>query len=403
MFDRLWRGRRIERIWQGRRIERIWQDHRRVVVASGAIVVVVALLGTGLLLATAGKASPTPSASIVARVASASPTVTDSPTPVPSPGSSETAGPTPLPAGWFYSDLDGVAAPAALSNRLPMAVMIGDYEAARPQAGFSSASIVYESYEEYQEDRYMMVFQEGTARAIGGVRSTRPYFVRWAAEYKSLLGHDGGDTTVRTVTIPAMIANGSIYNMDEGSSGGCAYHRVTTRIAPHNLYTTSADLISCGAAKKYPATYQGAPTRPFVGDSPAAELPLSQTISIPYTNSTASYRFDPSTDSYLRLVNGKLQIDADNTHQVYARNVIVMYQTVSQAPLDYGIERIDIANVGQGKAVVFKEGKAITGTWKKTSDTALTRFYDDSGNEIPLVRGEIFIQSVPPGTAVTYK
>jgi hypothetical protein len=80
-----------------------------------------------------------------------------------------------------------------------------------------------------------------------------------------------------------------------------------------------------------------------------------------------------------------------------------MYQTVSQAPLDFGIERIEIANVGSGKAIVFKEGKAVTGTWKKTSDTALTRFYDDSGNEIPLVRGSIFIQSVPPGTAVTYK
>jgi len=53
--------------------------------------------------------------------------------------------------------------------------------------------------------------------------------------------------------------------------------------------------------------------------------------------------------------------------------------------------------------VVFEEGKAIVGTWKKTSNTALTRFYDSSGNEIPLVRGEIFMQSVPIGTAVTYK
>ena len=62
-----------------------------------------------------------------------------------------------------------------------------------------------------------------------------------------------------------------------------------------------------------------------------------------------------------------------------------------------------MASVGSGKAVVFEEGAAIVGTWKKTSNTALTRLYDSSGNEIPLVRGEIFIQSVPPGTAVTYK
>jgi hypothetical protein len=62
-----------------------------------------------------------------------------------------------------------------------------------------------------------------------------------------------------------------------------------------------------------------------------------------------------------------------------------------------------VANVGSGKAVVFEEGKAINATWKKTSNTALTRFYDSSGKEIPLVRGEIFMQVVPIGTAVTVK
>jgi hypothetical protein len=395
----------FERLWKGRRIERIWQDHRRVVVASGAIVVVVALLGTGLLVAAGGKASPTsaPSASASAGVAIASASATASPTPTPSAVPSGTPAPTPLPDGWAYSDLDGVAAPAALAHRLPMAVMIGDYPAARPQSGFSTASIVYESYEEYQEDRYMMVFQEGTSRAIGGVRSTRPYFVRWAAEYKSLLGHAGGDTTVRNVVIPAMISSGSIYNMDETGSGGCAYHRITTRTAPHNLYTTTADLISCAASFNFPATYRDAPTRPFVDDTPYAGRPTSQLITVPYTNTTSSYRFDPVTDSYIRLFNGAPQLDADNNREIYARNVIVMYQTVSQAPVDFGIERIDIANVGTGKAIVFKEGRAITGTWKKVSDTAITRFFDDSGVEIPLVRGQIFIQSVPPGTAVTYK
>jgi hypothetical protein len=33
----------------------------------------------------------------------------------------------------------------------------------------------------------------------------------------------------------------------------------------------------------------------------------------------------------------------------------------------------------------------------------LTRFYDTDGNEVPLVRGRIFIQVVPTGTDVTYK
>ena len=103
-------------------------------------------------------------------------------------------------------------------------------------------------------------------------------------------------------------------------------------------------------------------------------------------------------------MGGKRQIDPANGQQVTARNVIVMFQALSIDPnSEPGHKRPVVANVGSGKAIVFLEGKAIVGTWKKTSNTALTRFYDSSGNEIPLVRGEIFIQSVPIGTAVAYK
>jgi hypothetical protein len=289
-----------------------------------------------------------------------------------------------------------------MAHRLPLAISIGDNAVARPQSGFSFASIVYQSYEEYGEDRYMMVFQEGTASAIGGVRSARPWFVRWAAEYKALYGHDGGDTKVRTVTIPAM-AN-YFYNMDAGAGGSCPYHRITTRVAPHNEYTNTADLIRCLPSKGYPATYQGPPSRPFVDDTPAASRPATQSLFIPYRTGTVSYQYYPENDSYVRLIDGKLQIDPANNKQVYARNIVVMLQPV---PVDYvdtnGVPRVNVGNVGSGKAIVFKEGKAITGTWKKDSDSALTRYYDDSGKEIPFVRGEIFIQSVPPDMAVTYK
>jgi hypothetical protein len=225
--------------------------------------------------------------------------------------------------------------------------------------------------------------------------------VRWAAEYKALYAHDGGDTKTLTQFIPAM----SKYFYDENASNGgsCPFHRITTRVAPHNEYTNSAALIGCLAKRGYPTTYQGGPGRPFVDDVLPAARPASQSITVPYNTVTVSYQYDPTTDSYLRLLNGKFQIDPANNQQVYARNIIVMFQTVSNDYMNFGIQRIDIGNVGSGKAILFKEGRAITATWKKATNQALTRYYDSSGNEIPLVRGEIFMQSVPPGTAVTYK
>ena len=374
-----------------------------VVVCAFAVVTIVA---AGLLIAVRSgdtaraTASATPSA-VPSGSPSPFPAASDSPTPIPSPSPSGDLSPTSLPAGWAYSDLDGVAAPADLAHRLPLAVSIGDNAAARPQSGFSSASIVYQSYEESSQDRYMMIFQEGTATDIGGVRSGRHFFVRWAAEYKALYAHDGGDTKTLSVVIPAM--QSYFYDEDASNGGSCPYHRITTRVAPHNEYTNTAALIGCLAQRGYPTTYQGGPGRPFVDDTPAADRPASQSITVPYNTVSVGYQYDPSTDSYRRLLDGKLQIDPANNQQVYARNIIVMFQTVSNDYVDFGIQRVNVGNVGTGTAIVFKEGKAITAAWKKTSDAAPTVLYDSSGVEIPLVRGEIFMQSVPPGTAVTYK
>jgi hypothetical protein len=387
-------------------IERIWTGHRKRLVALGAIVAALAIASAALMAFARSSGVPPASASpSSSMLAVASPTstptpisaVSDSPSTSPSPTGSPTLG---LPAGWEYSDLDGVAAPADLAHRLPLGLMIDDYKNARPQSGFSSASIVYQAMIDDSSDRYMMVFQEGTASDIGPVRSARPYFVYWAAEYKALYGHFGGDALALQRVIPAMAGN--IYNEDDLNGGSCPYHRIATRVSPYNAYTNTAALIRCATARSYPATYQNLPVRTFTEDTPAPARPASQSVTIPYLAETIGYQYDPATDSYLRLVNKQLQIDPANNKQVIARNIVVMFQAYSVVPSLDKLRPL-VANVGSGKAIVFKEGRAITGTWKKSSNAALTLLYDAAGNVIPLVRGEIFMQSVPIGTAVTYR
>ncbi len=380
-------------------IKRIWTGHRNLTIVVPAIVVVAVVVGGLLLVNVAGgtsQASPTPSPT-----ATASPTVAPSDTPIPTPSPSPTpyTGMTPLPAGWVYAALDGVATTAALAGRLPMAVMVDDNKIARPQSGISSASIVYQAPADGGEDRYMFVFQEGTASAIGPVRSARPYYVYWADEYKAMLGHYGGDAQTRKVVIPANAKY--IYNMDALSGGGCAYHRVTTLPSPHNAFTATSTLIDCLGIRKYPTTYQNLPTRPFRPDSDPVGRPKAQTISIAYRTGLVGYQFQPGSDSYLRLVNGQPEIDPANNMHVYARNVVVMYQTLTTDYSEPRHARPVVHNVGSGKVLIFQEGREIIGTWKKTSNTALTRFYDSSGKEIPMLRGEIFIQSIPTTYKVT--
>jgi thiamine phosphate synthase YjbQ (UPF0047 family) len=57
---------------------------------------------------------------------------------------------------------------------------------------------------------------------------------------------------------------------------------------------------------------------------------------------------------------------------------------------------------GTGKAIVFQNGEAITGTWSKA--TALDRevFYDTNGKEMKMVRGTTWVELVPSQNAVSY-
>ena len=346
-------------------------------------------LAFSILLAACGSTTaPTPTAEI-----------TPSPTATPSQTPSLTPDPTPsgLPAGMAYADLDGVVVSEELAHRLPMAIMIDDNKPARPQSGFSSASIVYQAPADGGEDRYMMVFQEGTASDIGPVRSARPYFVYWAAEYKALYGHYGGDSESLNSVIPSL--SSAIYDMDALRSGGaCPYHRITTRPMPHNGYTNSQALIDCLLKRGIPSTYQDTPVRQFKDDAPAEQRPASGSITVPYPTGTISYTYDPATNSYARFIAGKAQIDLANNEPVKPRNVVVLFQALSYK----ADKRPVVANVGSDKALIFRDGTVILGTWKKDSKTDLTRLYDSTGVEIELVRGQIFIQSVPLTTKVTY-
>jgi hypothetical protein len=384
-------------------VQRIWTNHRIPTIAV-SVIAIVAIVAAGVLIIVkpGGHAAATQSTASVAASISQSASPSTTPTDIYSPAISVGGSATPLPSGWAYSDLDGVPAPTAQAHALPLAMMISDNAAARPQSGISSASIVYQAYAEGGEDRYMMVFQENNATDIGPIRSSRPDYVYWAAEYKALYAHDGGSPKALQQVIPAMANN--IYDMNASYGGSCPYHRITARSSPQNEYTNSAVMISCAEKRGYPAAYQKLPTRTFKNDLPADQRPTSQQITIGFHTVSVGFRYDPPADAYQWLIDGKPEADPANNNGVYAHTVVVMYQEVTLDPeTDPGYQRVIIHNQGSGKATIFMEGKAITATWKKPSATALTRFYDSSGSEIPFVRGEIFMESIPTGTEVLVK
>src|SRR4051794_19266602 len=198
----------------------------------GALFVVVSLAAAcGSTTPSAAIVTPTPAVTTPGpSTANVSPSVTPSPTvaatsnptaSVAAASPSASAGPV-LPPD--IARINGVKTDPARAARLPLAVMIDDNVQARPQAGFNAASVVYQAPADGGEDRYMLVFQEGDADMVGPVRSGRPYFVRWASEFRSAFAHFGGDAKTLQQVIPSM--DGSlIYDVDALNKGGGAFHR----------------------------------------------------------------------------------------------------------------------------------------------------------------------------------
>jgi ABC-type glycerol-3-phosphate transport system permease component len=93
------------------------------------------------------------------------------------------------------------------------------------------------------------------------------------------------------------------------------------------------------------------------------------------------------------------QVDAANDTRVAPKNVVIMRMRFG--PLNDGhpgAPRLEATVVGSGPAWISTNGRTIKGTWKKTSITKPTKFYDADGNEVTLTVGQTFVQVITTST-----
>jgi hypothetical protein len=363
-------------------------------VATGA-------LGPGLpapstIPAVAGFAEPSSSAGPdPGSTPASSPVASASATPTPSP----TPSPTPI---LVRAPLTGRLVTPRVAAQHPIAVMIDDAPAARPQAGFNAASVVWQAPAEGGVPRYMLIFQDQMPIDVGPVRSARYYFIAWAAEWKAVYGHVGGSPQAMA-TLRAKGNGQLVYNADEFRWGGIYYRRITERFSPHNVYSDAKSLTVM-------ATRVGAENGPlkaawkFAPDALFEARPSGGIIRVDYSYNSIVYRYDRATNTYLRAVTGQArQIDAADGKRVAPKNVVVMMMSFRALNDGSNKHRLEAKVVGSGKAWIATNGQTIQGTWKKTSLTGPTRFYDKAGKPVTLTAGQTFIQVMPLGSKITIK
>ena len=322
------------------------------------------------------------------------------------PSDTASPSPTPAPTPVLVADpLDGVLVAPDVAKRHVVAVMIDDLWAARPQSGLASASQVWQAPAEGGIPRYMALFSEGSPPSVGPIRSSRLYYIAWAAEWNAVYAHVGGSPQALALLNSSQGAGKVVWNADEFYYGPTYMWRITTRAAPHNVYTDAAHLRRLVTAVKAPASVNYTAHWQFGPDPSPDQLPVGGSIVVPYPQNLITYAYQQSTNSYPRAVSveGK-QYDVGPSPKVRIspKNVVVIYMHFG--PLNDGSHKnwLEAQFTGSGQALVFTNGGLVKATWKKASMTAPTYLYGPDGNPVTLTVGQTFVQVVPIGTAVTY-
>jgi hypothetical protein len=365
----------------------------------------IGLLGVAIVALAIGIAWRSGSPAITGAAATGSPgplpsIVTATPTPVPA-----TLPPTPVPTPVLVpAPLTGLLVSPEAAAQHPIAVMVDDHLEARPQSGFNAASVVWQAPAEGGIPRYMLIFQDTIPAGVGPVRSSREYYIEWAAEWNALYVHAGGSPQA-LATLAAKGHGQWVYNGEYfryGAEGGGYLWRVKNRIAPHNVYSDGAHLRAL-EAKLGAADGPIEPAWTFAPDASPDVRPDGGTITVVYPYESIRYRYDAATNTYLRFTKQtastgayKAEIDAADKVQVAPKNVVILrmfFGPLSDSNPDK--HRLEAHDVGHGQAWISTNGQTVKGTWSKASETAPTLLFGPDGKPITLTAGQTFVQVIP--------
>lgn len=370
----------------------------RIRSAAIALLVIAAIgggAGFGALVASLASAPDTVSGVIATPTPSGAATGDPAATPTPEPTPSPTPEPTPEPTPVLVpAPLTGLPVTPEAAIRRPIAVMIDDLRAARPQSGFNAAAVIWQAPAEGGIPRYMLLFQDSIPASVGPVRSARQYYIDWAAEWNAVYVHVGGSPGAMA-TLRGGGRGQLVWNADEFRFGGTYLWRDRDRPSPHNVYSDGARLRALAAA----VGAADGPIEPAWSFGPAIRgefRPVGTTLTVDYPYETITFRFDPASNTYRRYIDGasEPQVDAADGRVVAPANVVILRMRFGALNDGSGKNRLEADDVGSGEAIVSTNGRIIRGTWSKDSVSSPTKLFAADGRPITLTAGQTFVQVI---------
>lgn len=309
----------------------------------------------------------------------------------------EIIGPDVYPEG--VNPLTGLAVsdPSALERR-PLIIKIDNYPPEiRPQSGIMSADVVWETLLAGGATRFAAIYLSQDVEQVGPVRSCRLVDFTLARVYRSLFVCSG-------------MAQGTL---DRLRADALASERAITRGGPcpplcrfpqdgvafeHTLFADTAGLRDLAVELGRDTNAEPLNGMAFSPDPVNAGVTIAS-ARVQYTATEIEWRYDAGR--WMRNQDGEPHTDALTGETISAANVLILEANHIEEPVvsdgywgppNYAFS-VDL--IGQGRAVLLRDGQFIEAEWRRTDALAPLRFFDSDGGILAFKPGNTFVNLVP--------
>lgn len=276
-------------------------------------------------------------------------------------------------------------------GKRPIAVVMNNAPAARPQWGLCTPDIVVEGITEAGITRMLCLYSDvNSIPKFGSVRSARHDFIEVAEGFDAIFVHWGG-------SVPAYeaIKSRNIKDID-GITNGKYFAKDNSRKVgtEHRGYTTGKKIKQAITDLKIRKDINSAYSAPFeFSSTPEKYDTACKSIKVSFsTNYNHTFKYNDNDKLYYNYMNSKKMVDSDGK-QMSRKNIIILYIPSYKIINSYGSVDMDLTG---GDGIIASNGTCKKITWKKGNKPSnMISIYNEDGSKVKLNVGQNYIGLVP--------
>jgi hypothetical protein len=295
--------------------------------------------------------------------------------------------PAPSPSQARVSPLTGTG-PVPTSN--VVAMKIDNSPLARPYfRGLDEAALMYQELMEGGATRFLAVYAPATGNEVGPIRSVREGDIELLQQFgKIALGASGGNTGV-LATVAQAEKRGIMLDVSYDTVPG-PYRKGERRKDAINFFTSPQKID------------QAKPSGTKVKDIGLRFGPLPSGAGFPAGKASVRFSKISQVSVQYDAPSGRYAVyqDGDRMTGYAPTNVVVQHVQIRNS------KYVDVLGnptpytdtIGDGAVAVLRDGRRLSGSWRRMAPHTGTRYLDDKGRDLPLKPGPTLVLLVPAGS-----